>query len=516
MTTRRKFLQGVGAGAGMLVLPAVTRAGRRGGGAGGGGAGGGGGMGGGGMGGGAGGATAPVYELPLNIPPVLAPVSSSASHDLYVISQENASLEIIPGTRTDILGYEGMTPGPTIRVDANRRTIVRQVNNTLDTRTTTHLHGGHIDPRYDGHPIDLIGPGEFKDYDYSNKQLPATLWYHDHTMDLTGDQVYAGLAGFYLVDDDYERSLGLPAGDYEVPLVVQDRTFAADGSLVYRDNFRGMGEFGDTILVNGTPYPRFEVANRKYRFRLLNGSNARFYNFTLSNGGRFIVIGTDGGLLDAPVALNSLSVSPAERYDFIIDFSNVPVGQSVTLNNTGGGGMGGGGGGGGGGNTFDIMRFDVAREEIDDSIVPQTLRRVERIDPAGAATTRRWVFDRRGRANTPWTINGRPYDPEYVGARVKLGTTEIWDLVNRTGMIHPVHIHDLQFQILDINGRTPPPHLAGWKDTFQLPPGGRIRVIGRYDDYVSDPNDVTTSYMMHCHILEHEDHAMMVNWMVVE
>jgi len=251
MTTRRKFLKGVSAGAGALLLPSAVRAGRSGGG----------GMGG----GGGGGAVAPVFELPLNIPPEIQPASSSASHDLYVISQENASLEIIPGTTTDILGYQGMTPGPTIRVDANRRTIVRQINNTLNTQTTTHLHGGHMDPRYDGHPIDLISPGESKDYDYSNKQLPATLWYHDHTMDLTGDQVYAGLAGFYLVEDDFERSLGLPSGEYEVPLVVQDRTFAADGSLVYNDNFQMMGEFGDTILVNGTPYPRFEVANRKYR-----------------------------------------------------------------------------------------------------------------------------------------------------------------------------------------------------------------------------------------------------------
>ncbi|HHH44382.1 MAG TPA: multicopper oxidase family protein, partial [Gammaproteobacteria bacterium] len=286
----------------------------------------------------------------------------------------------------------------------------------------------------------------------------------------------------------------------------------ADGSLIYNDRFQGMGEFGDTILVNGTPYPRFEVGNRKYRFRLLNGSNARFYNFTLSNGASFIVIGSDGGLLEAPVQLNSLSVAPAERVDFIIDFANVPVGQSVTMNNTGGG-MGGGGGGG---NTFDIIRFDVATETIDDSVVPDRLRPMERLNPADAVTTRRWTFERAGRGNTPWTINRRPYDPEYVGAMVKLGDTEIWELVNRTGMFHPIHLHDLEYQILDINGAPPPPQWAGWKDTFQLPPGGTVRVIGRFDDYVSDPADVSTSYMMHCHILEHEDHAMMVNWMVVE
>jgi len=332
---------------------------------------------------------------------------------------------------------------------------VRQINNT-NVRTTTHLHGGHMPAGYDGHPVDYVNPGSSKDYYYTNKQVPAT--------DVTGDQVYAGLAGFYLMDDDYERSLGLPSGDREVAIVIQDRTFAADGSLIYNDNI--MGELGDTILVNGTPYPYFEVDAARYRIRILNGSNARSYNLVLSNGASFVQIGSDGGLLEAPVVRNS-------------------------------------------------RRFDVARAADDPSVIPQVLRPIERLDPAAAVQTRQWVFGMRGGA-MPWVINGQPYDENRVDAFPRVGTTEIWELTNRTGMMHPVHIHDIMWQILDINGRPPAPEDAGWKDTFKVPPMGTVRVIGRFDDYVGDPNEITTAYMMHCHILEHEDHAMMTQFIVVE
>lgn len=456
-------------------------------------------------GGGGGGGTAinvPVFELPLNIPPVAKPVSiDAAGRPIYELTQQNATVEIIPGYQTDILGYEGMTPGPTIMVDSDQEIIVRQINNT-NVRTTTHLHGGHMPAGYDGHPVDYVEPGTYKDYLYTNKQLPATLWYHDHTMDYTGDQVYAGLAGFYLMSDDYERSLGLPSGDHEIAIVIQDRTFAADGSLVYSDNL--MGELGDTILVNGTPYPYFNVGTAKYRIRILNGSNARSYNLTLSNGASFVQIGSDGGLLPAPVNRTSLNIAPAERLDVVIDFGSASVGDQIVLQNTAGSA-----------GTSEIMRFDVTYAESDNSTVPSTLRAIERLNPADAVQTRRWVFSMGG-GTFPWVINGQAYDENRVDAFPKLGTTEIWELVNNTGMMHPVHIHDIMWQILDVNGRPPAPEDAGWKDTFKVPPGGTVRVIGRFDDYVGDPNEITTAYMMHCHILEHEDHAMMTQFIVVE
>ena len=488
MTTRRDFLKSMGAIAPAIALSRTSWAMGEGGG--------------GGAGGGAASLNVPVFELPLYIPPVLQPTSSTATRDVYEITQQNATVEIIPGTQTAILGYNGMTPGPTIMVDSNREVAVRHTNNT-NVRTTTHLHGGHMRAGDDGHPVDYVNPGETREYVYSNKQLPATLWYHDHTMDVTGDQVYAGLAGFYLISDDYERSLGLPSGDQEIAIVIQDRTFAADGSLVYNDTI--MGELGDTILVNGVPYPYFEVSTRKYRVRILNGSNARSYTLALNNGASFIQIGSDGGLLPAPVVRSSINIAPAERVDVVIDFTNVPVGSQIVLQNTAGTGS-----------TSQIMRFDVATAADDGSVIPQVLRPIERLDPAAAVTTRQWVFSAGGGGGTPWVINGLPYDENRVDAFPKVGTTEIWELHNRTGMMHPVHIHDIMWQVLDVNGRPPAPEDAGWKDTFKVPPGGTVRVIGRFDDYVGDPNDITTAYMMHCHILEHEDHAMMTQFIVVD
>ncbi len=491
MKTRRDFLKTLAAGgaaAGLAPGFALARMG---------------GMGGGGGGGGGGGISAPVFELPLNIPPELQPSGTDAAgRPIYEIVQQNADVEIIPGFLTGIVGYNGMTPGPTIRVDSNQEIIVRQINNS-NIRTTTHLHGGHMPAGFDGHPVDYVNPGTFKDYYYTNKQVPATLWYHDHTMDYTGDQVYAGLAGFYILEDDYERSLGLPSGDREVAIVIQDRTFAADGSLVYSDNL--MGELGDTILVNGTPYPYFEVGTSRYRFRILNGSNARSYNLVLSNGASFVQIGSDGGLLEAPVVRSSISIAPAERVDVIIDFGTASVGDQIVLENTAGGA-----------GTSQIMRFDVVRVEDDPSTIPATLRPIERLNPVDAVTTRTWVFGMGGGGGTPWVINGLPYDENRVDAYPRLGTVEIWELVNRTGMMHPVHIHDVMWQIIDINGRPPAPEDAGWKDTFKVPPMGTVRVIARFDDYVGDPNEITTAYMMHCHILEHEDHAMMTQFIVVE
>jgi len=488
MSTRRQFLKTLGVAAPTLILARPSLARNMGGG-----------------GGGAGGGTSitvPVFELPLNIPPLAEPSGIDKKGRLiYELTQMNATIEIIPGYLTDILGYNGMTPGPTIKVDSEQEIIVRQINNT-NVRTTTHLHGGHMPAGNDGHPVDYVEPGTYKDYLYTNKQQPATLWYHDHTMDLTGDQVYAGLAGFYLMDDEYERSLGLPSGAKEVAIVIQDRTFSTDGSLVYSDNI--MGELGDTILVNGTPYPYFNVSTSRYRVRILNGSNARSYDLVLNNGASFTQIGSDGGLLEEPISRTTLSIAPAERLDVIIDFSNSSEGDQIILENTAGSG-----------GTSQIMRFDVVRKENDTSVIPATLRSITKLDPADAVQTRRWEFQMAG-GTMPWVINGRPYEENRVDAFPKLGTTEIWELVNRTGMMHPIHIHDIMWQILDVNGRPPAPEDAGWKDTFKVPPMATVRVIGRFDDYVGDPNEITTAYMMHCHILEHEDHAMMTQFIVVE
>src|SRR5262249_39278496 len=242
------------------------------------------------------------FANPLVIPPVLAPISSDDSRDYYEITMEQTQAEIIPGTLTTIWAYNGLYPGPTIKARSGRPIAIRQINQ-LPESMSIHLHGGHTPPSSDGHPYDLIPPGSDKQYDYPNNQRPCILWYHDHAVDYTGRHVYMGLAGFYILTDDLEDTLPLPTGDNDVPLLIQDRLFNADGALNYPldDQTILAGVLGDTILVNGVIQPYFEVGTRKVRFRIVNGSNTRFYRLALSSGDPLIQIGSDGGLLAQPV-----------------------------------------------------------------------------------------------------------------------------------------------------------------------------------------------------------------------
>ncbi len=438
---------------------------------------------------------------PLRVPPVLTPSSATATDDAYVLSVGEAEIEILPGMSTRIVGFDGMTPGPTIRARAGRPVTVSLLNELPPTtlgdapgEVVIHLHGGHVPASDDGFPTDTVPPGTSRIYSYPNNQLPATLWYHDHLMDFTGPHVWFGMAGLYLITDDYEEGLGLPNGAYEVPLVIQDRNFDGDGNLVYTGNRNG--EIGDTLLVNGTVAPYLRVADRKYRFRILNGSNARAYRIALSNGDSFQVLGMEGGLLPSPVAASSITLTTAERVDIVIDFSSIPVGESLVLRNLLGSG-----------DTADILRFDVDRMETDDSQVPSVLRPIERLAVGDAVQTRSFTLS-GGMMGGLWTINGNPFDPDRVDADPKLGTVEIWEFRNATMMDHPVHIHQTLFQILEINGSPPPATHAGWKDTVNVPARGSARIIMGFPDYAG-------RYVFHCHVLEHEDHAMMARFDVI-
>lgn len=451
------------------------------------------------------------FSLPLRIPPVLAPSSSTASTDYYDLQLREAYAEIIPGLQTRIIGFNGVTPGPTIRARAGRQTVMSHYNGLPATtlwnspgNCTIHLHGGHVPASEDGYPTDYIRPGMTRSYTYPNNQLPTMLWYHDHCMDFTGPHVWYGMAGLYTISDDYEDSLGLPSGAYEVPLMLQDRNFDAGGQLVYTRN-RMMGETGNTMLVNGTIQPYFDVATRRYRLRVLNGSNARFYRLALSNGQAFQVLGMEGGLLPAPVTVTSLTLAPAERADIVIDFGKLAVGTAVELRNTLVSSTN---------SIYKIMRFNVNRKEIDPSKVPATLRPLARLNPAQAVTTRNFTISAMGGmggggGDPMWVINGLGFDPNRIDALPKLGTTEIWSFTNRSMMDHPLHMHDVQFQILDINGRAPAATHAGWKDTVIVPAmGGTARVVAKFEDYAG-------LYMFHCHMLEHEDYMAMAQFKVV-
>lgn len=468
------------------------------------------------------------FEVPLPIPPVARPTSTDATTDYYEIVQREANVEILPGLRTTITGYDGIFPGPTIVSRSGRQTVVRH-RNELTVPVAVHLHGGHTPPASDGYPTDLVLPttgwrhsarhdmlgdtsdGE-REYVYPMEQRAATLWYHDHRMDFTGPQVYRGLAGFHLIQDDEEDALPLPKGERDIPLMICDRAFDDDGSFRYPaldPSLRSTpgveadfmeGVLGDVVLVNGAPWPVLEVEAARYRLRILNASNARRYRLALDpapgEGAAFVQIGSDGGLLERPVEHDSIDIAPAERFDVVVDFSAFRPGSEMTLvNRLGEEGI------------ARVMRFRVTRRASDDSRIPDRLSRLERLDPVNAVRTRTWEF-RRGAVgdHAGWTINGEAFDPDRMDATPKLGEIEIWRFA--TDLHHPVHIHLDPFQVVDRRGRGPGRFDGGWKDTVDVRPTEIVDVAVRFTDYRGP-------YLLHCHNLEHEDMAMMAAYETV-
>ena len=469
----------------------------------------------------------PRFQAPFRVPPVLKPVRSDEATDYYEITMQKSWTEIVPGFKTEIWSYNGISPGPTIRQaggkrdEGARQSVVRFINKLNQDwqgrplNTVIHLHGMASLPQYDGYTIDYVPPRHFKDYIYPNDRA-ATLWYHDHALDFTSRNVYMGLAGMYIVEDAFEHDLLLPKGEYDVPLILQDKRLAADGSPVINIDNNQLSLYGDVMLVNGVPWPRMEVANRKYRFRILNASASRNFQLALSRkldgltvGEKLIVIGTDAGLLETPAELTtpfqSLPIGMAERYEVIIDFSRYPVGTQLYLRNLGHAG------------TVDVdnrshtlMQFDIVREVEDDSRIPDRLRPVEAIPAQAAVRTRTFRFGRNGGL---WKINNQTWDDQRIDANPQPGDVEIWNLVNMGGSwAHPVHIHLVDLQVLSRNNAPPRAYERGWKDVFLLHDSETIRVITRFRS--RDGNDIKGKYMMHCHNLVHEDHAMMTQFEV--
>ncbi|MFN2503313.1 MAG: multicopper oxidase family protein, partial [Acidimicrobiales bacterium] len=421
------------------------------------------------------------FQALLPIPPVLQPVSSDATTDFYEVVMREAQAEILPGRLTPIWGYNGLYPGPTIRARQGRRAVVRQINQVPED-TAVHLHGAKVAPEHDGHPVHRIPPGTFRDFDYPNQQLGLTMWYHDHVIHKTAPHLYRGLAAFYLLEGEDEAALNLPSGPYDIPVLIQDRLFNADGSLSYPGPVHGF--YGDTIVVNGKAQPRLEVARRKYRIRLLNGSNHREYLLAFSPRVPASQIASDGGLLPAPVPRSSIFMLPAERVELVVDFSAVPLGSRVELQNLLGDAK-----------TTQIMRFDVTRDEADPSQLPAALRPL----PAFGTPVRTRLFDLAfDQARQEWLINGKGFDPERIDAVPRLDSTEIWQFTNRSDQFHPIHLHLVQFRILDRAGRPPQAFEAGLKDTVSVGPFETMRILVKFSGF-------TGPYVYHCHRLEHED-----------
>jgi len=475
---------------------------------------------------------------PLPVPAILqpedlrpSPLDSSVRIPYYHLHMRQAEAKLHRDLRpTRFWGFNSTWPGPTLEARNGQGILVQWTNelpashllavdhnlegagaDNPEVRAVVHLHGGRVPPESDGYPEDWFVPGKSSVCFYPNNQDAATLWYHDHAMGINRLNIYAGLFGFFLIRDAFEDGLGLPAGKYEIPLVLCDRQLDQDGQLFYPVSPNPKAPwvpevFGDALLVNGKILPYLEVEPRPYRFRVLNASNGRFLHLSLANQLEFQQIGSDQGLLPAPVPQKRLVTGPGERADLIVDFSR-NAGQSIVLKN----------------DILTTMQFRVSRN-VSPAVaaIPKTLRPVVRTAESEASKTRALSLEEtddpadnptimllnRTRWNAPVTENPA------------LGSTEIWSLINGTDDAHPIHLHLVRFQILDRRSfyvahylRTreirftgppvaPDPGEMGWKDTVRADPAMVTRIIVRFEGFPG-------RYVWHCHILEHGDNEMM-------
>jgi spore coat protein A, manganese oxidase len=429
--------------------------------------------------------------------PTLRPDKRAAKLDTYSLQMRAGTADILRGLQTPVLGYDGLYPGPTIRAKRGRAADVIQYNRS-DRRLNVHLHGGVTPPSSDGHPMDHIEPGASRTYHYPNIQPAATLWYHDHSHGETAKTLFAGLAGFYIVSEPFEEELGLPQDQYDVPLMIQDRAFNADGSFRYRTDV-DKGYRGDSILVNGALVPRMRVERRRYRLRLLNASNARPYALSLGNGREFVQIGSDAGLLPKPVKRKVITLEPAERVDVVVDFSAWGAGSTVVLQNLGAEVS-----------TSAVMRFDVVRGGAEEFTVPKRLRELEELPEPNAERTFPLTFSGLATAiaRPSWQITGLTFGMDRIDARPRRGSTELWHFVNDSTRTHPMHLHGYHFRVVSIDGKAPHAGDAAWKDTVAVLPGQRVSVMPYFDSF-------SGRYVFHCHAAEHGDMSMMGQMEVV-
>ncbi|MDT7785874.1 MAG: hypothetical protein QOF58_4293 [Pseudonocardiales bacterium] len=423
------------------------------------------------------------------VPPVLKPVVSTAKQEIYQLSIERTTAEILPGLKSPVMGFGGQFVGPTIRAKTGRKTLIL-FHNKMDEAANVHLHGGHVAPEHDGHPKDVIEPGRTRLYLYPNSQQGTTLWYHDHSHGTEAAHVYLGLHGAYVIEDDSERALNLPSGAYDIPILLRDIQFDDSGNIVVFDD----PSKRTVVLANGVPQPYFEVAARKYRFRLINSANQRVFKLKLA-GDKFTRIGSDGGLLADTLEQDELVLSSAERSDIVIDFSKYPVGSHVVLADAVAG---------------EILRFDVVRRASDQSRVPAKLRPLPAMpySTVDRVVDLSFVFKPNDRPDG--VINGKVFDMDRVDFTIKRGTTETWLIKSSdpTGVKHNFHLHLVQFRVLERNGGPPLPGDAGLKDTIPITAGDTVKVQATFTGY-------TGRYVYHCHFLEHSWIGMMAQLEIV-
>ncbi|MCE7933548.1 MAG: bilirubin oxidase [Chlorobi bacterium CHB2] len=417
--------------------------------------------------------------------------------------------------KTDLWTIGGSWPGPTIRAKRGSTFNARLVN-MLAEPTIIHWHGLIVPHEMDGHPMQVVGTEGTYDYSFPILNRAGTYWYHPHPHHRTAIQAYRGMAGLFIVEDDAEKELGLPDGEHDIPLALQDRRITPSRQFTYEvvtDDDHLQGFLGDTVFVNGTPDPYLEVDKGLYRFRILNGSNARIFYLSFTDGRPFHIIASDGGLLDKPYSVTLLSISPGERFEILVDFSGDEIGTSVMLRseNTGAGA---------GypppqGAELPIIRFDVVKEASKPFTIPQTLVPYELYREQDALRERDFILSIRhegsvGNLEVGHFINDKEFEMERIDETVPMDQLEIWSFRNSSLAPHPMHVHGVQFQVLDRAGNANlVPRDRGWKDTVLVLPYQMVRVLVRFNRYPG-------IYLVHCHNLEHEDHGMMLNFEVKE
>ena len=490
------------------------------------------------------------FEPELPIPKPLAPAFSKTYPvtirgqkvtqpiDYYEMTMRKQKVAILPALgdkpaiETEFWTYNGTAPGPQIQQAKNRVSCIRFINELgqdaqgKDICTSVHLHGMASLPQYDGYAEDLTSPGYYKDYYYPNNRA-SILWYHDHALHRTSRNVYMGLAGMYIVryepEDFCEPAQAdcLPSGEFEIPLIIQDKSFTRqvgnpnEWKLVFDDR-RQQGVYADVVLVNGVMFPHVTVKRQKYFFRILNASASRTYQLTLSEQEtvqttgdpvyQMQVVGSDAGLLAQAAPLTAprpLRIGVAERYGVVIDFSKFPANVkhlylrnlnfSTNL----------------GSELSSLLRFDLQDQPAQSAACRELPTRL------GIMTDRKALEDRFvktrtlrfGRGGNQWTINGQTWNPNHVEVNPGQCDIEVWNLVNTGGWSHPVHIHLIDFRIIDRNGQPPLPYEQGWKDVVVLSPLETVRVIAKFAPHRG-------KYMIHCHNIVHEDHDMMTQFEV--
>ena len=454
---------------------------------------------------------------PLPIPPIdQGVVRDGVRH--FALATQYGNSEFFKGYSTATMGYNGAYLGPTLRVRRGEELAIR-VANQLDIPTTTHWHGMVLPAKMDGGPHQMIAPGSDWHSTYPVNQRGSTLFYHAHTHGATGEQVYRGLAGTLLVDDDRYDALNLPDeyGVDDIPLILQDRDFDERGQFAYLRMMpdRMIGKHGKHFLINGAIAPVFHARKTLIRLRLINASNARFYRLAFSDNRAFSLIGSDGGLLPAPVTLKSLELAPAERYEILVDLSDR---EPVILKTLAGAGN----------TTHGPMRMLGMGEEASLLLIdPRSASESKREIPAQLVAEPDWFQTARAKTertvalqmqmmsgmgghNEAMLINGQAFDMRRIDFRLKPNQFELWKVQNHSSLEHPFHIHNTQFRVLSRNGQPVPAQERGLKDTVIVRQREEVRILMPTGPYT----DERIPYMFHCHILEHEDAGMMGQFLV--